>query len=133
MDDWPLIAPLPSYGRGRDEPGPRYSNFISGSNLTDVIITGTRLQYRDQVVCCCCSSLQEVLISTSNLSGRNGTIDGQGQVWWDKYRAKKLKYTRGYLLELLFSDNVLIYNVTFKDSPSWNLHPTYCTYASRLH
>jgi hypothetical protein len=38
---WPLIAPLPSYGRGRDEPGPRYSNFIGGSNLTDVIITGT--------------------------------------------------------------------------------------------
>ena len=41
MKDWPLIAPLPSYGRGRDEPGPRYSNFIAGSNLTDVIITGT--------------------------------------------------------------------------------------------
>jgi hypothetical protein len=40
MKDWPLIAPLPSYGRGRDEPGPRYSNFIAGSNLTDVIITG---------------------------------------------------------------------------------------------
>ncbi|TVU48558.1 hypothetical protein EJB05_08199 [Eragrostis curvula] len=98
MKDWPLIAPLPSYGRGRDEPGPRYSNFISGSNLTDVIVTG-----------------------------RNGTINGQGQVWWDKYRAKKLKYTRGYLLELLYSNNILIYNVTFKDSPSWNLHPTYCT------
>jgi hypothetical protein len=51
-------------------------------------------------------------------------------VWWDKFRAKKLKYTRGYLLELLYSDNILIYNVTFKDSPSWNLHPTYCTYVS---
>ena len=43
MKDWPLVAPLPSYGRGRDEPGPRYSNFIAGSNLTDVIITGTYL------------------------------------------------------------------------------------------
>jgi hypothetical protein len=41
MNHWPLIAPLPSYGRGRDEPGPRYINFIGGSNLTDVIITGT--------------------------------------------------------------------------------------------
>jgi hypothetical protein len=40
LNDWPLIAPLPSYGRGRDEPGPRYSNFIGGSNLTDVIISG---------------------------------------------------------------------------------------------
>jgi hypothetical protein len=44
LKDWPLIAPLPSYGRGRDEPGPRYTNFIGGSNLTDVIISGkTRL------------------------------------------------------------------------------------------
>ncbi|XP_062216969.1 probable polygalacturonase isoform X2 [Phragmites australis] len=85
MKHWPLIAPLPSYGRGRDEPGPRYSNFIAGSNLTDVIITG-----------------------------KNGTVNGQGQVWWDKYHAKELKYT-------------IISNVTFVDSPSWNLHPTYCT------
>ncbi|PAN51859.1 hypothetical protein PAHAL_9G625100 [Panicum hallii] len=98
MKDWPLIAPLPSYGRGRDEPGPRYSNFIAGSNLTDVIITG-----------------------------KNGTINGQGQVWWDKYRAKELQFTRGYLLELLYSDSIIISNVTFVDSPSWNLHPTYCT------
>ncbi|KAJ1299018.1 hypothetical protein BS78_01G499300 [Paspalum vaginatum] len=98
MKDWPLIAPLPSYGRGRDEPGPRYSNFIAGSNLTDVIITG-----------------------------KNGTINGQGQVWWDKYHAKELKFTRGYLLELLYSDGIIISNVTFVDSPSWNLHPTYCT------
>lgn len=98
LKDWALIAPLPSYGRGRDEPGPRYSNFIAGSNLTDVIITG-----------------------------KNGTINGQGQVWWDKYHAKALTYTRGYLLELIYSDNIIISNVTFVDSPSWNLHPTYCT------
>ncbi|XP_037427494.1 probable polygalacturonase [Triticum dicoccoides] len=98
LDDWPLIAPLPSYGRGRDEPGPRYSNFIGGSNLTDVII-----------------------------SGHNGTINGQGQVWWDKFHAKELHYTRGYLLELLYSRDIIISNVTFVDAPSWNLHPTYCT------
>ncbi|KAE8782518.1 putative polygalacturonase [Hordeum vulgare] len=98
LEDWPLIAPLPSYGRGRDEPGPRYSNFIGGSNLTDVII-----------------------------SGNNGTINGQGQVWWDKFHAKELDYTRGYLLELLYSRDIIISNVTFVDAPSWNLHPTYCT------
>ncbi|KAJ3689643.1 hypothetical protein LUZ61_018807 [Rhynchospora tenuis] len=97
MSDYPLIAPLKSYGRGRDEPGPRYSNFIFGSNLTDVVITGN-----------------------------NGTIDGQGQMWWDKYHADELKYTRGYLLELMYSDNILVSNVTFVNSPSWNLHPVYC-------
>lgn len=40
ISEWPTIDPLPSYGRGRDLPGPRYSNFITGYNLTDVIITG---------------------------------------------------------------------------------------------
>lgn len=26
---WPVVAPLPSYGRGRDWPGPRYSSFLA--------------------------------------------------------------------------------------------------------
>lgn len=38
--DWPLIAPLPSYGRGRELPGERYVSFIHGDGLHDVIITG---------------------------------------------------------------------------------------------
>lgn len=41
MNEFPLIPPLPSYGRGRDAPGGRYASLITGSNLTDVIITGT--------------------------------------------------------------------------------------------
>lgn len=40
FDEWPVIKPLPSYGRGRDNIGGRYTSFISGTNLTDVIITG---------------------------------------------------------------------------------------------
>ncbi|KAK1259231.1 putative polygalacturonase [Acorus gramineus] len=43
MNDWPIIDPLPSYGRGRDAPGGRYSPLIFGSNLTDVVITGFTL------------------------------------------------------------------------------------------
>jgi hypothetical protein len=38
--DWPVIDPLPSYGRGRELPGKRHQSLIFGSNLTDVIITG---------------------------------------------------------------------------------------------
>lgn len=38
--NWPLIAPLPSYGRGRELPGGRYVSFIHGDGLSDVIITG---------------------------------------------------------------------------------------------
>ncbi|MCI02972.1 polygalacturonase-like, partial [Trifolium medium] len=38
--NWPLIAPLPSYGRGRERPGGRYMSFIHGDGVQDVVITG---------------------------------------------------------------------------------------------
>ncbi|KAF3793216.1 putative polygalacturonase [Nymphaea thermarum] len=96
MNEWPLIDPLPSYGRGRDAPGARYSNFIFGTNLTDVVITGN-----------------------------NGTIDGQGEFWWDKFHQKELKYTRGYLIEFMYTTGIVISNITLLNSPSWNVHPVY--------
>jgi len=34
------MSPLPSYGSGREHPGPRYGSFIHGQNLKDVVITG---------------------------------------------------------------------------------------------
>ncbi|KAL6594994.1 hypothetical protein ACP70R_048097 [Stipagrostis hirtigluma subsp. patula] len=70
--DWPVIDPLPSYGRGRELPGKRHQSLIFGSNLTDVIITGA-----------------------------NGTIDGQGAVWWDWFHNHTLNYTRPPLVELI--------------------------------
>lgn len=45
--EWPQLPILPSYGRGRDAPEGRFSSFIFGTNLTDVVITGN---YLDQVV-----------------------------------------------------------------------------------
>lgn len=39
--NWPLIAPLPSYGRGRERPGGRYMSFIHGDGIHDVVITGS--------------------------------------------------------------------------------------------
>lgn len=41
MEDYPIIPGLPSYGRGRELPGPRHSSLINGEGLVDVIITGT--------------------------------------------------------------------------------------------
>ncbi|XP_074583205.1 putative polygalacturonase [Curcuma longa] len=96
VNEWPVIDPLPSYGRGRDHTGGRYSSLIGGSNLTDVIITGD-----------------------------NGTIDGQGATWWSKFHGNKLKYTRGYLIELMHSDQIFITNLTLLNSPAWNIHPVY--------
>ncbi|GMP34411.1 hypothetical protein CsSME_00007297 [Camellia sinensis var. sinensis] len=40
---WPLMPPLPSYGYGRECPGPRYGSLIHGQNLKDVVITGALL------------------------------------------------------------------------------------------
>ncbi|KAL5551829.1 hypothetical protein UlMin_002005 [Ulmus minor] len=96
-NEWTVIEPLPSYGRGRDNTeGGRFISLIFGTNLTDVIITGD-----------------------------NGTIDGQGDTWWKKFRAGKLNYTRPYLIEIMYSENIQISNLTLVDSPSWNIHPIY--------
>ena len=37
---WPVIAPLPSYGQGRDHPGPRRTSFLHGVRLRDLVLTG---------------------------------------------------------------------------------------------
>lgn len=94
--EWPLVKILPSYGRGRDAPAGRYASLIFGTNLTDVVITGA-----------------------------NGTINGQGDFWWNKFKQDQLKYTRPYMIEIMYSDHVQISNLTLIDSPSWNVHPIY--------
>ncbi|VFQ62693.1 unnamed protein product [Cuscuta campestris] len=100
LDDekyWPLMPPLPSYGHGREHPGPRYGSLIHGQNLKDVVITG-----------------------------HNGTISGQGQRWWSKYLQRRLNHTRGPLVQIMWSSDILIHNVTLRDSPFWTLHPFDC-------
>lgn len=96
--NWPVIAPLPSYGRGRERPGGRYVSFIHGDGVHDVMITG-----------------------------ENGTIDGQGDAWWNMWRTGTLKFTRPNLVEFINSYNIVISNVMFLNSPFWNIHPVYCS------
>ncbi|KAI4326908.1 hypothetical protein L6164_019428 [Bauhinia variegata] len=96
--DWAVIDPLPSYGRGRDTEGGRFISLIFGTNLTDVIITGD-----------------------------NGTIDGQGAPWWEKFHKGQLNYTRPYLIEIMHSQNIQISNLVLVNSPSWHVHPVYCS------
>ncbi|PIN20793.1 hypothetical protein CDL12_06517 [Handroanthus impetiginosus] len=95
-EEWPIIEPLPSYGRGREREGGRHISLIHGNSLTNVVITG-----------------------------HNGTIDGQGKMWWDLWWNKTLKHTRGHLVELINSHNILISNLTFLNSPFWTVHPVY--------
>ncbi|KAH0919039.1 hypothetical protein HID58_026699, partial [Brassica napus] len=97
-ENWPVVDPLPSYGRGRELPGRRHRSLIYGQNLTDVVITG-----------------------------ENGTIDGQGSVWWDWFRHGELNYTRPHIVELINTTGLIISNLTFLNSPFWNIHPVYCS------
>ncbi|XP_044363851.1 probable polygalacturonase isoform X2 [Triticum aestivum] len=95
---WPIVEPLPSYGQGLDLPGPRHCSLINGYNLTDVVITGN-----------------------------NGLIDGQGLVWWDWLRSHELNHSRPHLVEFLYSEEIVISNLTFLNSPAWSIHPVYCS------
>ncbi|KFK44054.1 hypothetical protein AALP_AA1G210100 [Arabis alpina] len=94
---WPLMPPLPSYGYGRERPGPRYGSLIHGQNLKDIVITG-----------------------------HNGTINGQGQSWWKKHQRRLLNHTRGPLVQIMWSSDIVIANITLRDSPFWTLHPYDC-------
>ncbi|KAJ9177815.1 hypothetical protein P3X46_012987 [Hevea brasiliensis] len=96
--EWPIVEPLPSYGRGRERLGGRHISLIHGNGLTNVVITG-----------------------------QNGTIDGQGKMWWELWWNRTLKHTRGHLVELMNSHNILISNLTFRNSPFWTIHPVYCS------
>ncbi|KAK9161639.1 hypothetical protein Syun_007980 [Stephania yunnanensis] len=95
---WETTEPLPSYGRGIELPGTRYSSLITGHNLKDVVITGD-----------------------------NGTIDGQGSGWWELFKSQSLNHSRPYLVELINSIDIIVSNLTFLNSPSWNFHPVYCS------
>ncbi|KAF3632660.1 putative replication factor C subunit 5-like [Capsicum annuum] len=96
-NEWPIIEALPSYGRGRERLGARHISLIHGNGLSNVVITG-----------------------------ENGTIDGQGKMWWELWWNRTLVHTRGHLVELVNSQNILIQNLTLLNSPFWTIHPVYC-------
>ena len=80
------------------------------------------------------------------LTGR-GTIDGQGAIWWhrlDLYAPKKgmpgartaaeraqasmvARYGRPQLVRLVRCQGIVIQDLTFKNSPEWNIHPLFCS------
>ncbi|OMP11817.1 Glycoside hydrolase, family 28 [Corchorus olitorius] len=95
---WEVVEPLPSYGRGIELPGRRYRSLVNGYMLQDVVITGD-----------------------------NGTIDGQGSVWWDWYSSHSLNYSRPHLVEFVSSEHVLVSNITLVNAPAYNIHPVYCS------
>ena len=92
-DKWPIIPGAPSYGQGRDKPGPRFTSLIHGEHLSNVTIRG---------------------------DGAASVLDGQGDYWWPQ--KKSLPYTRGHLIELMYTTDLVIRDFAMKDSPFWNNH-----------
>ena len=92
--DYPLIPILPSYGSGRDVDSKlRYRPLIFASNVSKLSLTG------------------------------GGVVDGQGKPWWLKHFAKELHWSRPRLVECMYCTDLLIEDLTFRDSPFWTLHP----------
>lgn len=97
IDDFPLVAIFPSFGKGREVPNQaQYASLVSGFSVKNVTLEGP------------------------------GTIDGNGMVWWKKRLEKELNYTRARLVEFLWSEDITIRNITLINSPFWTLHPIYC-------
>ncbi|KAJ0091395.1 hypothetical protein Patl1_13627 [Pistacia atlantica] len=154
---WPLMPPLPSYGYGREHPGPRYGSLIHGQNLKDVVITaslgvipeiiikindliGTRNVYRQSGWSYQGNWMEyEIPGSCSTLSHDLGchwtcyflVVIMEPSMDKDKHGgrniAKSFSITRGaHLFRLMWSSDILISNITLRDSPFWTLHPYDC-------
>lgn len=97
--DFPLIPALPSYGVDRD--------------------IGTPFRYEAIIGCFFCSGF--------NVRG-SGVVDGQGAVWWQRFRNHTLAAGRPHLFEVYESSNVTIQGdgsgsmLTFTNSPFWTTH-----------
>ena len=79
-----------------DPEGLRYGAFIGGSDIHNVTIRGT------------------------------GTIDGQGQAWWDGAANGELEYGRPRLIEPMYCTQFSLIGVTVLNPPFWAVHPYAC-------
>lgn len=68
------------------------------------------------------------MLMSRHFAGNNGTIDGQGSVWWEQFDAHALNYSRPHLIEFINSTDVVISNLTILNAPAWSIHPAYCRY-----
>jgi len=56
-----------------------------------------------------------------------GTIDGQGQAWWQAFRANQKMTHRPYLIKLTDCTHLKVTGVTLRNSPMFHLVPQNCT------
>merc|ERR1712187_90338 len=99
--EWPLIDPLAIYGLGAGPvsrrkntvAGPRWAPFLNGYNVTDLTI-----------------------------GGENGTVDGSGAFWWNRFWLGTETHTRPSLFECVQCQGLVLEDTTFKNSGFWTIH-----------
>lgn len=92
---WRTVAPLPSYGRGRNNPGPRVEAFLQCWGCAGFRLTSNSTPY--------------------------GVVDGSGAPWW--YAVKHgFTSTPGHLLELAGASHAEVDHVELHNSPFWTTH-----------
>jgi hypothetical protein len=93
---YPVMDHFPSYQMSRSGFGCRLGPFIGAFHQHNITITG------------------------------GGTIEGNGQWFWEPAQMKSLKIERPRLVELQFVHRLRIGPIVLRNSPYWTLHPIYC-------
>ena len=75
-------------------------------------------RYRDSITA---SDAQDIEISGQ------GTIDGQGEVWWATFRTNRQMTHRPYMIKVQNCQRVWVHGVTLCNSPMFHLVPQNCT------
>ena len=104
LNEYPIIAPLPSYGISRDfNVHNRYQPLVMTYNVTNIKIIGVT---------------------------PTAAIDGQGDYWWKLKKDNTLQYGRPRLIELMWTDGIVVTGIELRNPGFWNLHPIY---SSNIH
>jgi polygalacturonase len=105
---------------------------IHGENLEDIAITGKgvmdgsgdawRMVKKSKMT----EAQWKHLLATTN-----SVLEESGNIWWPSREAREREGKEGRnrpnLLKLVNCRKVLLEDVTFQNSPGWNLHPLLCT------
>ena len=89
---------------------------LISDNITNYPIVKNR--YVDSIIA---SDAHDIEISGE------GTIDGQGQVWWAAFRSNSTMTHRPYMIKLTGCTRLLVSGVTLQNSPMFHLVPQNCT------
>ncbi|MBQ9324924.1 MAG: glycoside hydrolase family 28 protein, partial [Clostridia bacterium] len=55
-----------------------------------------------------------------------GTLEGQGKVWWERFRSGKMKLARPCFICFEDCEDVRLLDFRIQNSPSWTIHPLLC-------